>query len=123
MSQHETTAEFLARVQGYCDAATDGPWFHKMHQGNGPEEVESNVVNEAMKVLVAECGAYELEGDIQPEYDGRFIAQSRTDLPRLVRALEYAMSRLNDANPTYDDEGELSLTMAHIRNGEEVDDG
>jgi hypothetical protein len=117
----ETTPAFIARGLAYCDAATEPPWYSSSNSvGTKPNP----------------CGGYPPPPDVlfnqddgeyvdnpNAEADGIFAAQSRTDLPRALKALEYAIRRLKDANVMFDDEGELDRSITRIVNGEEVDDG
>ena len=108
---HERIDQFIARVKANCEAATDGPWEdkHGMVWGYCPLIDRSEPKTEG------------ITGKETHDYDRKFIASSRTDLPRALAALEYACEILNRVGVTPDDRYLLQITA--ILNGEGGDDG
>ena len=85
--------ETLARIRKQADAATEGPW-----EVNGPDRPWATISHGSDSILHAyeqhhpycegcECGDPRSEVALSDE-DAEFIAAARTDVPRLVDALE-----------------------------------
>lgn len=87
----ETIPEFIARAQAYCDAATKPPWYSSRYSvGTKPDPVGGWPTKP--DVLFNQNDGEYVENP-NAEKDGVFAAQSRTDLPRALKALEYIVPR------------------------------
>jgi hypothetical protein len=97
------TADDLARIEAYCNAATPGPWRHGYSDGSGRgEDADGSVITriglEATKTLKEEdesviCGTFGWDcNGVQYYQDAEFIAACRIDLPRLLLAYKSLMN-------------------------------
>lgn len=84
-----TAAEYLREVEARAERATKGPWERLRH---------ASLVVMAERMCVASCGGHS-DNTMDPEKlagilasNARFIAESRTDIPRLCRMLRVAMA-------------------------------
>lgn len=68
----------LAGIKTLEEAASDGPWYFEVGSGNVIREYVTDDGNEEA----------DLVGNVEDSSDGSFIAAARTDVPRLVAALE-----------------------------------
>ena len=81
------TNDELAQIKARCEAATPGPWVSEM--GNVYADTpEGNLRLDYMAV------AYDIT---QEDNDGPFIAHARTDIPRLLAAIEGLQIELDNA--------------------------
>lgn len=112
MPEHETTVEFIARVQAYCDAATDGPLIGFQEYVHSEWFVQTTGGD-----IVARFGGQETS-----EANATLFAQSRTDLPRALKALEYVRGHYKSRLGVMLGEA-FDRVLARILSGEEVDDG
>ena len=98
-----TLHQKLKEIAERAEKATEGPWEYVGNVGIdytcddcGTEFPESGyAVKSKDEHQVLECHLYGMERFCKP--DGEFIAHSRQDIPRLVKALEYAMKCMNDS--------------------------
>ncbi len=114
------------RVMKLCDATRDGPWVTARH--SNPDCSVRYVVPMGSLCPVADeiASTYgELDDNVA---NASFIASSRTDLPRFVRAVELMMKMLETIDAIGYSRGasensQLALRrVTRILNGEEVDD-
>lgn len=110
MSDEPTLESMLDAITARCDAATEGPWLTGRH--SNPDCNVRYVYPEGGDPVCSEvCSTYgELEKNVA---NSDFIAASRTDVPRLLKALEYILAI----------EPELGGRITRIMSGEEPDDG
>lgn len=96
MTQTSETTGVLAeleRLREMCEAATPGPWeaFHRhVHYTADDDEVAG------LGLEVHGPPEAENRGQFARGADTRFIAESRTALPRLIAALEVSIEALED---------------------------
>lgn len=77
----------LARIRKRADAATEGPWEVEHHYNGFSGE---HFVSEVHPTVECEGDG---GGGILREADAELIAAARTDVPRLVAALEAVLAR------------------------------
>lgn len=70
--------ETLARILAQADAATEGPWDYRRGYDTPSEWQDSYVLDEDGESVVSDVS----------DGNGEFIAASRTNVPRLVDALD-----------------------------------
>lgn len=105
MTPTDTIRAFLEQAQQRADAATEGPWTcdypvpsYEVHSMEGP---------------VSEMTT---ETSSERDCDAAFIADARTTVPKLVRALRYLIEHL-DGEPI-DTNEEALAEVANILNAE-----
>lgn len=129
MTPADTIRAFLEQAQQRADAATEGPWVHKSESAEnvyGPSPFSSKA-EEQIAMLMWPCHHPEkTEAAENLWFDtGEFIADARTTVPKLVRALQMvvqALESIQTENPMdghSDDMANAALAeVAEILNAE-----
>lgn len=89
--------ETLTRIRAQADAATDGPWEARHHHFADGEWMESSVVPSEHGDFYEDDGSCIQVNSM--EADAEFIAAARTDVPRLVDALEKVLELHIEGRP------------------------
>lgn len=90
----DAITEILDQMQARADAATPGPWVQYAYPGESTTQYISRATGD-------EAGICQMDGRLETRSaDGRFIASSRTDLPRALAALRVALPKLDAATLT-----------------------
>ena len=96
-----STKDDLAEIRARVDEATEGPWGAPERDGPYATVTDADTC-EALFVAI--------DAGNSPERDMEFIAHARTDVPRLLDAVEAVLAILNEyPPPNADAVGEYSL--------------
>lgn len=106
-----TIEQELAAIRERVDAATEGPWVICQSDWDGfsVERDQSNDEDGWGNEFIAREVS---QGHSDGERDATFIASARTDVPRLVAALEAVVEACKSHDPGTDQYGEGSRDMA-----------
>lgn len=87
--------KYLQQVKSRCDTATEGPWFGFEDQG------VDNVKEGSSVFKIFETGCNCCTSNKLSEPNATFIAQARTDVPKLLDMVEYLKESLDYFNDSY----------------------
>jgi len=92
--------EWVKETKELCDKATAGKWSAGYSDGSGPEYIVSK---DPIAKTNWGCSCCELELTEQKLKDAKFIAASRTDLPRALEVIEVLREALSlIGHPSFD---------------------
>lgn len=83
--------ETLARIRKQADAATEGPWEVKPYYDGAPEGADhvNSIVGPRQAIIIEQLGCDCCDVGLSVKHaDAKFVTHARTDVPRLVDALE-----------------------------------
>lgn len=86
-----TIDQLLNDIQSRADAATAGRWQYYWRTNDAGEADCGVFYEERAGLAHSVCRAPRYQKQDQWDADGNFIASARTDVPRLVQALRYAV--------------------------------
>ena len=88
------TKQELEEIKERAARATSGPWKHGYADGSG---IDTIVADKPVAVTMWGCSCCKGEVTEENFQDAKFIANARTDIPKLVEALEIAVEALKNA--------------------------
>ena len=101
--QHKSGSieQHLKKMEELCDQATPGPW-HIGHVGEGGE-YSASIEHYPWDIC-----------DVHQRRDEVFIAQSRSDMPKLLKALRRGVSALNSVCGCTDEQCDQCFALDEI---------
>ena len=87
-----SAADHLKTIRERVEAATQGPWRWEEPSTDDFPTYDQSLVSDAADTTVVSGWGYDASGTEASDEDREFIAHARTDLPRLLDALEGVMA-------------------------------